>query len=48
MDASNTKASLVRFMGLPEKRKLYRNPYISVNDLAKDRELWQKEAKQET
>ena len=48
LDAADSKASLVRFMGLPEKRKLYRNPYISANDLAKDRELWQKEAKQGT
>ena len=48
LDAATSKASLVRFMGLPEKRKLYRNPYISAHDLTKDRELWQKEAKQGT
>lgn len=48
LNAADSKALLVRFMGLPEKRKLYRNPYISANDLAKDRELWQKEAKQGT
>lgn len=48
LDASGSKATLVRIMGLPEKRKLYRNPHISVTDLAKDREVWQKEEKQET
>ena len=32
------KTPVVRIMGLPKKRKLYRNPYISAADLAKDRE----------
>ena len=47
LDAMSSKTPIVRFMGLPEKRKLYRNPYITVNDLKKDRELWQNGAKQE-
>lgn len=34
---SNKKIPLVRLMGLPEKRKLYRNPHISVADLTKTR-----------
>ena len=29
---------LVKIMGLPPKRKLYRNPYITAADLCKDRE----------
>ena len=29
------------------KRKLYRNPYITVNDLTKESEIWPKEEKQE-
>jgi ferredoxin len=47
LDASNSKTVLVKIMGLPPKRKLYINPYITVNDLTKDSEIWQKEVKQE-
>lgn len=36
--AMNKKTPLVRIMGLPKGRKLYKNPYITVSDLAKDRE----------
>ena len=38
LDASGKKTPLVKIMGLPRKRKLYRNPYISVADLMKDKE----------
>ena len=38
LDASNTKTFLVKWMGLPEKRKLYMNPYITAKDLTKERE----------
>ena len=38
LDASNTKPFLVKWMGLPEKRKLYMNPYITAKDLTKERE----------
>jgi len=34
---SNKKIPLVKLMGLPEKRKMYRNPYISAADLTKTR-----------
>lgn len=47
LDASGSKTSLVKIMGLPKKRKLYMNPYITAQDLTKDSEQWQKEAKQE-
>ncbi|MBP5385396.1 MAG: EFR1 family ferrodoxin [Lachnospiraceae bacterium] len=47
LDASNSGTPLVKIMRLPPKRKLYRNPYITVNDLTKESELWPKEAKQE-
>lgn len=46
LDASNSKTPIVKIMGLPPKRKLYRNPYITVNDLTKESELWPKEEKQ--
>lgn len=32
------RTPVVRIMGLPKKRKLYRNPYITAADMAKDRE----------
>lgn len=38
LDAMSSKTPLVKIMGLPKKRKLYRNPYISVQDLTKERE----------
>ena len=47
LDASDSKTMLVKIMGLPPKRRLYRNPYITVNDLTKENELWPKEEKQE-
>ena len=47
LDASNSKTPLVKIMGLPPKRKMYKNPYITVNDLTKESELWSKEVKQE-
>jgi ferredoxin len=46
LDASNSRTPIVKIMGLPAKRKLYRNPYITVNDLTKESELWSKEVKQ--
>ena len=39
-EADLKKVPIVRLMGLPEKRKLYRNPYITVKDLLKDRETF--------
>ena len=47
LDASTSKTPLVKIMGLPKKRKLYMNPYITTKDLTKENEVWQKEAKQE-
>jgi len=47
LDSSDSKTPIVKIMGLPPKRKLYRNPYITVNDLTKESELWLKEVKQE-
>jgi hypothetical protein len=47
LDASTSKTPLVKIMGLPKKRKLYMNPYITTKDLTKENETWQKEAKQE-
>ncbi len=38
LDASGKKTPIVKMMGLPEKRKLYRNPYITTADLTKNRE----------
>ncbi len=38
LDASGRKTSIVRLMGLPEKRKLYMNPYITAKDLTKEKE----------
>ena len=46
LEASNTKTPLVKIMGLPKRRKLYRNPYITSSDLTKEREQWPKEEKQ--
>lgn len=46
LDASNSRTPIVKIMGLPAKRKLYRNPYITVNDLTKESELWSNEVKQ--
>lgn len=40
LDSSDSKTPIVKIMGLPPKRKLYRNPYITVNDLTKENELW--------
>lgn len=37
LSTSNKKIPLVRLMGLPAKRKLYRNPYITADDLSRDR-----------
>lgn len=36
LKASSKNTPLVKIMGLPPKRKLYRNPYITVNDLMKN------------
>lgn len=36
--AMSSRTPLVKVMGLPEKRRLYRNPYITVQDLTKERE----------
>lgn len=38
LDASGKKTPLVKIMGLPKRRKLYRNPYITTTDLTKNRE----------
>ena len=46
LHAMTKKTWLVKVMGLPKKRKLYRNPHIITDDLIKDREIWPKEAKQ--
>ena len=40
LNASDAKTPIVKLMGLPKNRKLYRNPYISANDLTKDKEQW--------
>lgn len=37
LNASTQKTGLVKIMGLPPKRKLYRNPFITVQDLTKER-----------
>lgn len=37
LSLSNKKIPLVRLMGLPAKRKLYRNPYITAADLTRER-----------
>ncbi len=37
LSRSNRKIPLVRLMGLPAKRKLYRNPYITAADLSRQR-----------
>lgn len=38
LQSMSIKTPLVKVMGLPKKRKLYRNPYITTKDLTKDRE----------
>lgn len=38
LDAMSSKTPLVKIMGLPKNRKLYRNPYITAQDLSKERE----------
>lgn len=38
LNVSNSKTPIVKIMGLPKNRKLYRNPYITSSDLTKDRE----------
>ena len=38
LDASGKKTPFVKIMGLPKRRKLYRNPYITTADLTKNRE----------
>ncbi len=38
LEAMDKKTPLVKLMGLPKKRKLYRNPYITTQDLTKERE----------
>lgn len=37
LKASSIKAPVVKIMRLPDKRKLYHNPYIKASELAKDR-----------
>lgn len=37
LSALGTNTPIVKLMGLPEKRKIYRNPYITAADMAKDR-----------
>lgn len=36
LNAMSNKTPIVKIMGLPDRRKLYRNPYITVKDLTKD------------
>ncbi|MCR5596114.1 MAG: EFR1 family ferrodoxin [Lachnospiraceae bacterium] len=38
LEASDSRTFLVKIMGLPRKRKLYMNPYITTKDLTKDNE----------
>ena len=38
LNAMSSRTPLVKVMGLPKKRKLYKNPYISTQDLMKERE----------
>lgn len=38
LDAMTSKTPIVKLMGLPKKRKLYKNPYITITDLTKNRE----------
>lgn len=38
LNSMTSKTPVVKIMGLPKNRKLYRNPYISARDLTKDRE----------
>ena len=38
LNAMTSKTPLVKVMGLPNKRKLYRNPYINTADLIRNRE----------
>lgn len=38
LNAMASRTPLVKVMGLPKKRKLYKNPYISTQDLMKERE----------
>lgn len=38
LNSMNSKTPIVKIMGLPKKRKLYRNPYITANDLTKNME----------
>ena len=38
LNAMSSGTPLVKVMGLPKKRKLYKNPYISTQDLMKERE----------
>ncbi len=38
LNAMSSKTPLVKVMGLPKKRKLYRNPYINTADLIRNRE----------
>ncbi len=38
LNAMGKKTPIVKLMGLPKKRKLYTNPYITTQDLTKERE----------
>ena len=38
LNAMSSKTPLVKIMGLPKKRKLYRNPFITASDLCKNQE----------
>lgn len=38
LNAMSSKTPLVKVMGIPKKRKLYRNPYINTADLIRNRE----------
>ena len=45
LSLSNRKIPLVKLMGLPAKRKRYRNPYITAADLTRERMTITKEGK---
>ncbi len=42
LESMSKKTPLVKLMGLPKGRKLYRNPYITTQDLTKERERCEK------
>ncbi len=37
LDANSKRTPIIKIMGLPKRRKMYRNPYIEVQELTKER-----------